>query len=295
MLSSLILFGCINEEVTETKTENNEKIEGENITENNELFTVKLEEMDKLLVSKQYDEILQIYNDIQSEKGFNDFGNVEDINAIHKLVNANNSIINRRYDSALRWLDKVPQDYSGKYTNQVIELRNLIVEQETNDLLVDINKKDFESIKDNYYFSTSDGDGYAIWMYGSFLGTAEWAASFKGVSSAETYGSTLGSALEYLENVPDDYSGRFSDEIETEREKYKKLVMIENRKVERENKLLSIPEIGMTDYEVVETSWGKPEKINKTETAFGINEQWVYDKGYLYFEDHYLMSIQSSR
>lgn len=57
----------------------------------------------------------------------------------------------------------------------------------------------------------------------------------------------------------------------------------------------SSPSIGMTDEEVLETSWGKPKSINKTQTAYGVNEQWVYDRGYLYFENHYLVTIQSSR
>ncbi|MFB5088623.1 hypothetical protein PGC35_15685 [Psychrobacillus sp. PGGUH221] len=56
------------------------------------------------------------------------------------------------------------------------------------------------------------------------------------------------------------------------------------------------PSISMTDYEVIEDStWGKPKSINRTETAYGVREQWVYDRGYLYFEDGYLTSIQSSR
>lgn len=56
------------------------------------------------------------------------------------------------------------------------------------------------------------------------------------------------------------------------------------------------PIISMTDYEVIEDStWGKPKSINRTETAYGVREQWVYDRGYLYFEDGYLTSIQSSR
>ena len=55
------------------------------------------------------------------------------------------------------------------------------------------------------------------------------------------------------------------------------------------------PTIGMTDYEAVESTWGRPSKINKTETMYGVNEKWIYPNGYLYFEDHYLVSIQSSR
>jgi len=56
------------------------------------------------------------------------------------------------------------------------------------------------------------------------------------------------------------------------------------------------PIISMTDYEVMDSTWGKPLKINRTETAFSVREQWVYPNNkYLYFEDGYLVSISSSR
>lgn len=54
------------------------------------------------------------------------------------------------------------------------------------------------------------------------------------------------------------------------------------------------PKIGMTDNEVInETSWGKPEDINKTTTVYGTSEQWVYSGyKYLYFDDGILTTIQ---
>ena len=39
-------------------------------------------------------------------------------------------------------------------------------------------------------------------------------------------------------------------------------------------------------------SWGSPRKINRTTTAYGVDEQWVYYKGYLYFTDGILRAIQ---
>jgi hypothetical protein len=44
--------------------------------------------------------------------------------------------------------------------------------------------------------------------------------------------------------------------------------------------------IGMTRYEVVECGWGRPSYINRTTTAYGTEEQWVYNarSGYLYFD-----------
>jgi hypothetical protein len=54
--------------------------------------------------------------------------------------------------------------------------------------------------------------------------------------------------------------------------------------------------IGMTREEVLMSSWGKPDRINKTTTASGTREQWVYSggRGYLYFgENGRLTTIQN--
>jgi hypothetical protein len=50
---------------------------------------------------------------------------------------------------------------------------------------------------------------------------------------------------------------------------------------------------GMTQEEVLASSWGKPRKINRSTYTFGTREQWVYDGGYLYFRDGILDSIQN--
>ncbi len=52
--------------------------------------------------------------------------------------------------------------------------------------------------------------------------------------------------------------------------------------------------IGMTKEEVLQSSWGKPNDINKTITEYATSEQWVYDNSnYLYFEDGILTTIQN--
>lgn len=52
--------------------------------------------------------------------------------------------------------------------------------------------------------------------------------------------------------------------------------------------------IGMTKEEVLASSWGRPERVNKTTNAYGTREQWVYGGGnYLYFENGVLTSIQN--
>ena len=55
--------------------------------------------------------------------------------------------------------------------------------------------------------------------------------------------------------------------------------------------------IGMTADEVV-SSWGRPDKVNKTITASGTSEQWVYEgrkhrNQYVYLDNGVVRSIQS--
>jgi hypothetical protein len=53
--------------------------------------------------------------------------------------------------------------------------------------------------------------------------------------------------------------------------------------------------IGMTAEEVNDgTSWGRPNHINRTITANGISEQWVYGGGYLYFNNGILTAMQTN-
>lgn len=54
--------------------------------------------------------------------------------------------------------------------------------------------------------------------------------------------------------------------------------------------------IGMTQQQVAESSWGRPQQINSTTYTFGVHEQWVYPGNqYLYFENGKLTTIQNTR
>ncbi len=53
------------------------------------------------------------------------------------------------------------------------------------------------------------------------------------------------------------------------------------------------PSIGMTKSEVENSTWGKPNKVNKTTTKYGVHEQWVYSGNkYIYFDDGVVTGIQ---
>lgn len=52
--------------------------------------------------------------------------------------------------------------------------------------------------------------------------------------------------------------------------------------------------IGMSQQDVIDSSWGRPEHVNTTTTARGTRQQWVYgSRGYLYFDDGVLTAIQN--
>jgi hypothetical protein len=51
--------------------------------------------------------------------------------------------------------------------------------------------------------------------------------------------------------------------------------------------------IGMNAADVRASNWGRPRTINRTVTAAGAREQWVYEGGYLYFENGIVTAIQN--
>lgn len=56
--------------------------------------------------------------------------------------------------------------------------------------------------------------------------------------------------------------------------------------------LICAPRIGMTKEQVRVSTWGQPKKINTTTTANGVTEQWVYSRGYIYFKNEVVTTIQ---
>lgn len=79
-------------------------------------------------------------------------------------------------------------------------------------------------------------------------------------------------------------------------EKAAKALALEEKKAERLAKAKKKKEgvnIGMSKQDVLDSSWGRPSHINRTTTARGTREQWVYDGNYLYFDADTLTSIQN--
>lgn len=79
----------------------------------------------------------------------------------------------------------------------------------------------------------------------------------------------------------------------TERARRDKVAAIAAAAAEKARKRREGVHIGMTQQDALDSSWGRPRKVNRTTTARGEREQWVYDGGYLYFEGGVLTTIQN--
>lgn len=110
----------------------------------------------------------------------------------------------------------------------------------------------------------------------------------------------------YLNEIPIDYNGKFSDVIleqklqmknkEEWKEDYlnqKKYKSVKSTSEKEAESTLPSPSIGMTADEVINSKWGTPKDVNKTITEYRVSEQWVYSNyRYIYLEDGIVTAIQ---
>lgn len=99
-------------------------------------------------------------------------------------------------------------------------------------------------------------------------------------------------ALEYDSNSNE--ALMLNDEIVKKKNEAETKKQEEEAKAEKARKKSEGVRIGMSQQDVLDSSWGKPNDINRTTNAYGVSEQWCYDNyNYLYFEDGILTDIQN--
>ena len=108
----------------------------------------------------------------------------------------------------------------------------------------------------------------------------------------------------YLKKIHDELEKKNKDEelekkkLELEKKKQEEKELNLEKKRQLQRKIQSSKpgvSIGMTSRQVIEdSSWGKPQSVNRTTNQYGVREQWVYGgRNYLYFENGKLTSIQN--
>lgn len=103
--------------------------------------------------------------------------------------------------------------------------------------------------------------------------------------------STLKECAPYF--VDDKTKAFYKSVLAAERKKAARILATDQAREKAERKKRSV-HIGMTAAEVIQSSWGRPDYVNRTTTAYGVREQWVYgQRSYLYFQDGILDAIQN--
>lgn len=107
-------------------------------------------------------------------------------------------------------------------------------------------------------------------------------------------------AEHYLKQIPQNYSGEFSEDIKKLRESIKEPAQKqrqENMENEKEKQEIAAKErathvyVGDSQYKVVQVL-GEPKHKNRTVTTNGAREQWVYSNKYIYIENGVVVGFQ---
>lgn len=121
-------------------------------------------------------------------------------------------------------------------------------------------------------------------------GIKEQLASVGVIEWGEDGKETLNEVITYINSTPegsDAYASLISDARKQLDEKNK-----ETGENKRSASKKRSPAIGMTAEEVLESTWGRPQKINKTTYSWGTTEQWCYSGyRYIYFDNGTVSSI----
>ncbi|MGG0797412.1 hypothetical protein ABE137_26055 [Brevibacillus laterosporus] len=251
----------------------NNKINSQNNKE--EIANSELEDIYKLISNKDY---------IQAEKLLNN-SRFYEIREEYKILSSFKNAMRAKdnfNEEAKRFkymgipLSLIPNSYSSLHKDDILKEKKIFL-KEMNTLIkngkIDILIKAFDE-PENVIPSS-------IYHYLSFIKKEK---------------SNILEATQHLYKIPKEYDSYFSNEIKLAWEKYKvvpKAIDEINNNTTPSNKTFLIPAIGMTKEEVLNSAWGKPNSINKTTTASGEHEQWVYSiKKYVYFDNGYVTAIQ---
>lgn len=138
-------------------------------------------------------------------------------------------------------------------------------------------------------------------LYAYVTAQQQYLADFMGAGIIENNIAHLEPVQKNLNEISTDYSGLFAQDIKDFKTDIDKQLQSLRNNLAESNKEMenrrSEPQgvrIGMTQLEVLNSSWGKPNHINKTTGSYGVHEQWVYGgNNYLYFENGILTTIQN--
>lgn len=201
--------------------------------------------------------------------------NYRDSKIIYSYICSHESIEKNDYNMARYYLNDIPDNYKGELHDEIIAYKKELENKKYKIALDLIRSLKFQ---DAISFCVGDDDLKPFCNLANALIETE-----KGnYSMARSYAKDLNA-----------YNGYAKDEVKSYVQTIMNETTPEKLKMRKKSEGVSI---GMTQDEVLESSWGKPTHKNKTTTSYGVHEQWVYGKyypKYLYFDNGILTTIQN--
>ncbi|WHY64669.1 hypothetical protein [Neobacillus sp. SuZ13] len=297
LLLVFILVGCssVNKDVDELIGKG-KLSEAANLIDENDLLNKKNEdakynykslikylELKKLYDQKEYQKVLSQYT---SKPIKDDFIKKE----VYTLVKGSfDDLISKKYfHSVERYYDKLDKDTKENFKDVYLSLMKNKQENESAQVATSLSP--FEQ-----YLKYMEEGNYAKLTQESTTDITNVGENFFNLGTA--YDNFYNNNdLEYIkgqESLPETFLNSITNPLPELKSYISKLRKeIETRKKGSTGK--TGVSIGMTKDMVLKSSWGEPQKINKTTTSYGTKEQWVYGNGnYFYFENGILTTIQN--
>lgn len=258
------LTAC-NNNLTQVETLNENSIHSEVSVYQDNAIEKELEDIYQSIINQDY---------LQAEKLLNNTKYYEERPDYAVLSNYKNAMRtkhtiedeNKKFQYLAGSMIGIPNDYNGVHSVEILEEKKLIASK----IEQIASSGDLDTLAKLFFSSKNENSSYA-YSYIYYL---------KGKDK------DLNTALNDLFKIPDSYNSFLADEITQAKNLYRTTF---NEKVKQSK----TPKVGMTKEEVLNSTWGKPNSINKTTTANGVHEQWVYSiKKYIYFDNDYVTAIQ---
>lgn len=278
---SIILVGCSNTQISkeESSVPLNEKQ-----TINSEMEK-SYKQMIELIQHENYEDVITLFEELYKREDYSDYPKKREVGILYLFANA--------------MLDKAKGDMEGYRLNLDLIDNNIpseisnIVNKEVNSVKQTNNISLYEEIPTlikNEKYSKALELLYSIPENNEVITLEKYVSALESEKSGD-----FGQTVAFLSDIPKDYNGLLSKEISEKLTKYEsdikehQIILAEiNKDQQRPN-----PQIGMMQDEVINSTWGKPEDINRTITEYGTSEQWVYSiDRYIYFDDGVVTAIQ---
>ena len=222
----------------------------------------------KDLDTERYNKIKSMYHIIQKDETLT--------NEIKEKINEKNIYFRYYYcvSTAKGWEEQkiyeaALEDYQ---TAQSIikDTDNEEINKEINNYITNIKEKAYTSLKNKIE---------------KYLNEKNYIDGYRNISSYE----------KIIKSSEDSELIKLYEKIEKEKEEKEEKEAAEREATKKKIKKQQGVRIGMSKQDVLDSSWGKPTKINKSVYSWGTTEQWVYPNyNYLYFENGKLTSIQTN-